>query len=622
MTQRTENSLGAVPGPAGTCFRVWAPGVDKLGLVSGGREYAMTPEADGYFSACVAEIRAGALYQYRVGGRGDFPDPASRFQPQGVHEPSQVVDPQAFSWTDAQWRGIDISRLAIYELHTGAFSPEGTFAGVLRKLPELKKLGVTAIELMPVADFPGERNWGYDGVAPYAPARCYGAPDDLCRLVDQAHALGLAVFLDVVYNHLGPDGNYTGVYSPYYFTDRHRSPWGAGLNLDGEHSGPVRRFFIENACMWIREYHIDGLRLDATHAIEDASAEHFLAELARAARAAAPGRKVHVIAEDNRNLAHMLREPARGGWGLDGVWADDWHHQMRCRLAGDSDGYYQDYSGRVADIALTAQQGWYYTGQVSAFSGKPRGSEPAGIRLRQMVYCLQNHDQIGNRALGERLHHQIDSAAHRAAAALLFFLPQIPLVFMGQEWEATTPFLYFTDHHEELGRLVTRGRREEFKTFKAFSHPELREKIPDPQDPATFEQSRLRWEEREQSPHAEMLRYYQHWLGWRLAHLAEDAPELDDVVVRPLSDSGLSVERGPYLLLVQLVSGGVLEWRGPENRERPGAFEVCFTSEDAGFAPAPAAPAVEVLNAEAARIRFQRPGAVLLQFQVRKEHHA
>ena len=403
-----------------------------------------------------------------------------------------------------------------YELHVGTFTPEGTFRGVLERLPYLKNLGITAIELMPVADFPGNRNWGYDGVALFAPARCYGEPGDLRALVDAAHQHGLAVYLDVVYNHLGPDGAYANVFSPHYFTDRHQSPWGSGVNLDGPHSAEVRRFFIENALHWVHEYHIDGLRLDATHAMQDDSPVHFLAELTTTVREQS-GRPVLFVAEDHRNLARMLRPVAAGGWGIDAVWADDFHHQARVHVAHDHEGYYADFTGRAEDLATTLRQGWFFSGQHSTFLGGPRGSDPSGLSPKQFVVCIQNHDQIGNRADGARLHHEVDEGTFRALSTLLLLLPQTPLLFMGQEWAASSPFLFFTDHADDLGRKVTEGRRQEFSAFAAFADPARRAAIPDPQDPRTFARSRLQWDEAERDPHARMRRLYQRLLEIRHA---------------------------------------------------------------------------------------------------------
>ena len=543
-------SLGAWPDHEQTHFRVWAPKAKTVSAVierpnGPAQTAALARDGEGYFSVALPRFPAGTLYRYSVDGRGPFPDPASRRQPHGVHGPSMIVDP-AFDWTDEAWPGCSQDRLVFYELHVGTFTPQGTFAAAQAKLPQLKELGVTAVELMPVADFPGRWNWGYDGVSLFAPARCYGTPEDLRAFVNAAHRLGLAVFMDVVYNHLGPDGNYLGVYSDFYFTDRHQSPWGAGVNLDGEHSGPVRSFFIENAQHWIHEYHMDGLRLDATHAMVDEGPRHFLAELSDQVRRSSPERRVFLVAEDSRNLAVMIRPESEKGWGMDAVWADDFHHQMRRFLAGDHEGYFESFAGTVKDIAATIQNGWFF---------KDAGNRP----YPQYVICIQNHDQIGNRAFGDRLTQSVDEAAFRAASAVLLFAPETPLLFMGQEWGASTPFLFFTDHNPELGKRVTEGRRKEFKNFSAFTDPKKRETIPDPQSPSTFEASRLKWEELSQAPHRDLWRLTQALLRLRQDHPVFRAVDRGHTQAAALTDSILAVRRwsdAGELLLVACLRGG------------------------------------------------------------------
>ena len=613
-------SLGAWPEDGGVRFRVWAPEVQGVAVLLerfGGIPHRLERSADGYFSGLVPGARAGDRYRYRVEGRGDFPDPASRFQPDGVHGPSEVIDSQSFAWSDAGWRNVPLADLVVYELHVGTFSPEGTFAGVLARLPELAELGVTAIELMPLADFPGRWNWGYDGVSLFAPARCYGRPDDLRRLVDAAHRLGLAVLLDVVYNHFGPDGNYTGVYSPHYVSRRHRTPWGDALNIDGPHSAAVRDFFVENALHWLNEYHFDGLRLDATHAIYDDSPRHFLAELSARVRAGCD-RPVHLIAEDHRNLAYMVRPESNGGWGLDGVWADDFHHQIRRLLTGDCEGYFRDFTGTTTDLAVTVRDGWFYRGQFSEHFQEPRGTDPAGLPPRAFVVCLQNHDQVGNRAFGQRLNEQIDPAAYRAASALLLCSPGTPLLFMGQEWAATTPFLFFTDHHRNLGRRVTEGRRHEFRHFSAFHDPQSRERIPDPQAPSTFEACRLDWSECEREPHAGMLRLYRELLRLRRTEPALSEAQGGTFTASAVGDGAVallrrSAEGSPVLIVCQLKGSGEVDLAdlplpGEGARQR---WEVVLTTEDAPFTPEGAPPGVD--RSQATRIAFQRPSAVVLK---------
>ena len=597
-----------------THVRVWAPEHRSVEFVlerDGARELrALERDARGYWSGTFADVAPGATYRYRL-NRDDgriFPDPASRFQPHGVHGPSQVIDP-AFRWTDHDFRAPRRDGLVFYELHVGTFSHEGTFRGVIERLPYLAQLGVTAIELMPLGDFPGDRNWGYDGVAIFAPARCYGTPDDLRRLVNAAHQHGLAVFIDVVYNHFGPDGAYATAFSPYYFTDKHRSPWGDGVNLDGPHSAEVRNFFIANALQWVRDYHVDGLRLDATHALQDEGPRHFLEEFTATVRGHA-SREVLFVAEDHRNLARLVLPADRGGWGLDAVWADDLHHQVRVHVAHDREGYYEDFTGRIDDLAATIRQGWFFTGQRSERTGARRGTDPASLAPRQFVVCIQNHDQIGNRAEGQRLSHEVDLATYRAVSALLLALPETPLLFMGQEWAATSPFLFFTDHHEELGRQITEGRREEFAAFKAFADPELRARIPDPQARETFERSRLQWSELDAPAHTSTLRLYQRLLGLRATSAALRNGARHDFDARQLDEETIAIERrggGEYAWLIARLAGA-----GEARMTGVGGAQVVLTTEDPDLAQDPQ-PIAVTLSGDSAEVRFRRPGAVLLR---------
>jgi maltooligosyltrehalose trehalohydrolase len=622
-------TLGAWPAADGVSFRVWAPDARAVSVVLESGQagtWALDAEPGGYFSGRVKGAGDGVRYRYTVDGRGPYADPASRFQPDGVHGASMVVDAARFAWSDEGWRGIARDDLVAYELHVGTFSQAGTFRGVVEHLPHLQRLGVTAMELMPVADFPGRWNWGYDGVALFAPARCYGEPDDLRFLVDRAHAAGLAVLLDAVYNHVGPDGAALFAFSPWYFTDRHRSPWGAGVNLDGPHAADVRGFLIENALHWIHEYHLDGLRLDATHAMHDDSPRRFLAELTARVRESIADREVILIAEDHRNLAEMVKPEREGGWGLDGVWADDLHHQLRVALAGDRDGYYADYSGSTADIAATLAHGWFFTGQYSSYLGAPRGTDPAGIDLRRFVVCLQNHDQVGNRALGERLHHQIDLAAWRAALVLLLTAPETPLLFMGQEWAATTPFLYFTDHQADLGRLVTEGRRHEFARFATFADAGARERIPDPQACSTVEASRLHWTEATVEPHASILRLHTALLALRrtVPALAASARD-EDVVVDALGADTIAMRRasgpGIVVVVVRLRGHGTSDLTCTRSAggdpQRP--WRVLLSSEDAPFAGDPAPPEIG-WSGNTPVIHFRRPSAVVLAAGAEDDH--
>ena len=616
-----ELTLGARPGADGVQFRVWAPDRRAIDLVLEGREpglrvIPLAKQPDGMFEVLVPGFASGARYRYLIDGEGPYPDPASRFQPGGVHGPSEVVDPARFAWTDSGWRGVAPADLVIYELHVGTFSPEGTFDGVTRRLPDLARLGVTAIELMPVADFPGRRNWGYDGVDLFAPARCYGTPDELRRLVDEAHRLGLAVLLDVVYNHLGSDGNYLARFSADYFSGRHKTPWGPAINLDGPRSAGVRAFFLENALHWLREYHIDGLRLDATHRLFDESPRHFLAELAAVVRESIGDRTVHLIAEDARNLATIVRPVAEGGWGLDGLWSDDFHHELRRYLVGDSEGAFRDFRGSVADLVQTANRGWLFCGEYSIHRGYFRGTDPTGLAPRQFVFCIQNHDRIGNRALGERLNHQVDAATYRAASALLLTAAATPLLFMGQEWAASAPFLFFTDHPQELGRLVKEGRWHEFRDYAAFADPAQRERIPDCQSEQTFLACKLDWSEREREPHAATRRLYQALLQLRRTEPALRSSRLGSFEAVALDADSLTLRRdaapGPSLwAVIRLRGTGTASLRGlPAAHGR--RWELVLTTEDAPFAPVASPPRVD-LGGIAPIVEFAGPATVLLR---------
>ena len=617
-------SLGAWRQGNVTHFRVWAPNARQIEVVletypGTAPVFPIQKSADGYFQGALPEITSGDLYRYRINGHGIYPDPASRYQPRGVHGPSQVIDPGKFAWTDQGWTGIGLEDLTLYEIHVGTFTPIGTFTAAAERLPLLRELGVTAVELMPVADFAGDRNWGYDGVALFAPARCYGAPDDLRRFVNRAHELGLAVHLDVVYSHFGPDGAYASAVSPFYLSFRHKSPWGAAINFDGLHSAPVRQFLIESALHWIHEYHVDGLRLDATHAIVDQSPRHFLAELSGAVRSSLQGsrRRVLLLAEDVRNLAKMVQSEEANGWGMDGVWSDDFHHQMRRCLTGDHDGYFQDFDGTMEDIAATASQGWFYCGQHASFFGQRRGTKPASIPPARLVFFLQNHDQIGNRAFGERLHHSIDLAVYRAAAVLLLLLPQTPLLFMGQEWATSSPFQYFTDHHPELGKLIQEGRRNEFSRFSAFADPQNRDRIPDPQDISTFAASRLNWDERKVQPYLSTLRFYTKLLSLRRTEPALLARGRENFEVGALNEAVLLLRRhtpsAPTLLgVIRLHGAGRDNLQGNllADATKPRQWELLLTTEDSSFAPDPVPLRVELSGPV---IEFARPGAVILK---------
>lgn len=515
-----KNTFGPALHSSGCTFRLWAKPGARVELVLEGEashSVVMVPRQDGIYETTVKDAGPGTRYWFKIDGNGPFPDPASRYQPLGVHGPSQVVDPSQFAWPAEPFSVPPPRELVVYELHIGTWTPEGTFLSAIEKLDILRDLGINVIELMPIAEFAGDRNWGYDGVALYAPSHNYGTPDDLRRLVVEAHRRGIAVCLDVVYNHLGPDGAYHSTFHPAFYSGKHKTPWGDGLNFDQEGRDKVRAYFMESAVQWIRDYRIDGLRCDAVDTIQDDSQPHFLTELTEHVHAAGRqlGKQVFLIAEDARNERRIVLPAASGGHGFDAVWSDDFHHHLRHRLAGDRDGYYQDFDGTTFSIAKTIQQGWSFTGQHTTFWGCNRGTSPEGLTFESRLFCLQNHDQIGNRAFGERLSTQIAPEAYFAASALLLLAPEIPLLFMGQEWAAPQPFLYFTHHNHELGRLVTEGRRNEFAKFSSFSDESQRDRIPDPQSKETFQRSKLDWDLRSAPGHAACLHWYRRLLRIR-----------------------------------------------------------------------------------------------------------
>jgi len=492
MEVKWQLDLGAtVVGPERVQFNVWAPRAQTVSVEFVDQKrpvVAMQPSSQGYFKATVEGVGPGARYRYMLDGKTGRPDPVSRFQPEGVHAPSSVVDPDSFRWADGDWRGIPLRDFIIYELHVGTFTPEGTFEAIIPHLLYLKEnVGITAIELMPVAEFPGGRNWGYDGVYPFAPQSTYGGPEGLKRLVDACHAIGIAVVLDVVYNHLGPEGNYLGEFGPY-FTDRYRTPWGSAINYDGPDSDAVRHYVVSNALYWVTEYHVDALRLDAIHGIFDFSACHILKELAFSVQteAAKLDRHVYVIAESDLNDTRIIDLPARGGYGLDGQWNDDFHHALRVVLTGESLGYYQDFHG-LKDLGTAVRDGFVYSGQYSGHRRRRHGNLSQQVLPGQLVVFAQNHDQIGNRAVGDRLSTQLSYDAIKVARALVLLTPNIPLLFMGEEYGETAPFQYFIEHSDpDLIEAVRQGRRREFAQFGWKP-----EDIPDPQDRATFERSRV-----------------------------------------------------------------------------------------------------------------------------------
>lgn len=494
-TRRHDMTFGAQTGADGVRFRLWAPGCDAVTLCLGSgtheAELPMGACGDGWFERTVRDAGAGTRYRYAVNDSLRVPDPASRFNPDDVHAASEVIDPAAYAWQDAAWRGRPWEEAVVYELHVGTFSPQGSFAGVTARLDHLVALGITAIELMPVADFPGARNWGYDGVLPFAPDSRYGRPEELKALVDAAHARGLMVLLDVVYNHFGPEGNYLHLYAEPFFSRRHHTLWGAAINFDGADSRPVREFFIHNALYWLTEYHFDGLRLDAVHAIADDSTPHILDELAqRVHEAVVPGRHVHLVLENDANEARHL-----GPGRYAAQWNDDIHHALHVIATGEVDGYYADYADDpLRHLGRCLAEGFAYQGEASAYRGHAARGEPsAQLPPQAFVAFLQNHDQVGNRAFGERITRIAPEAAVRAAAVIVLLAPAVPLIFMGEEFAATTPFPFFCDFGDDLRAAVTEGRRHEFRRFARFADPVAQAAIPDPNAPATFAAARLDW---------------------------------------------------------------------------------------------------------------------------------
>ncbi len=506
--------LGATALPNGECrFLVWAPScqsVDIHFVSSPDRLIRMEPDGRGYFQALVPQVSPGTTYFYRLNGSQDRPDPASRYQPQGVHGPSEVVGIHDFSWTDGGWHGLPLEECVFYELHVGTFTQEGTFSAVINELDRIADLGISMIELMPIAQFPGGRNWGYDGVYPCATQNTYGTPRDLQQLVDAAHSRKLGVALDVVYNHLGPEGNYLGDFGPY-FTDHYRTPWGAALNFDGPQSDEVRRFFIESALSWVEDFHIDALRLDAVHSIYDASALPFLAELSDRVSWVAKqlNRPISLIAESDLNDARVVRSTALGGYGLSSQWSDDFHHSLHALLTGETSGYYADF-GQLERLATCWTQGWTYAGEYSRYRQRRHGNKPADSRRVHFVVCSQNHDQVGNRGLGERLSNLIDLEGQKLAAGATLLSSFLPLLFMGEEYGETCPFQYFTSHGDpQLAEAVRNGRRAEFQAFGWAGA------IPDPQAESTFAASKLKHERRMADPHRTLAEFYKTLLHFR-----------------------------------------------------------------------------------------------------------
>jgi maltooligosyltrehalose trehalohydrolase len=529
-------------------FRVWAPDAHAVDLLLGGERLRMESQRTGWWKVA-AEAGAGDTYAFSVDGSEPLPDPRSPWQPEGVFGPSALVDHAAFAWSDQRWQAPPLSAAVIYELHIGTFTPTGTFDEAIARLDHLVALGVTHVEIMPVAQFPGAWGWGYDGVDLYAAQNTYGGPDALKRLVDACHARGLAVLLDVVYNHLGPSGNYLARFGPY-FTARYTTPWGSAINLDGPGSDEVRRFLCDNALMWLRDYHCDGLRLDAVHALLDQSAVHLLEQLADEVEAleAQLGRRLVLIAESDLNDPRLVRSREAGGYGLGAQWSDDFHHALHAALTGERDGYYADF-GALADLAHALRHAYVYEGRYSVGRGRRHGRPTSGLSGHRFVVFSQNHDHIGNRAQGERTAALLSPGRLRMAAALVCLAPFIPLLFQGEEWGVSAPFLYFTDHQDaDLAQAVREGRRNEFTAF-GWNPAD----VPDPQARATFERSKLDWSELEQEPHASLYAWYRS-----LLRLRRETPALTDGDMRATRTAygeaarWLTVARGPIILACNL----------------------------------------------------------------------
>lgn len=549
-------------------FRVWAPRAERVEVKVGERLYPLQQTGGGWWEARVDAGGPGSDYGFVLNGQEPIlPDPRSLWQPYGVHGMSRLLDQSAFAWTDQQWHAPALKDAVIYELHVGTFTPEGTFAAAEEKLEYLKTLGVTHVELMPVASFPGARGWGYDGVDMFAPQEAYGGPSGLKQFVNAAHARGLAVLLDVVYNHLGPSGNYLARFGPY-FTASHHTPWGDAVNFEEAGSHEVRRFFIDNAKMWLRDYHFDGLRLDAVHAYVDRSAIRFMEQLGAEVHALEQetGQHYVVIAESDLNDPRVVTERERGGYGLDAQWSDDFHHALVTLLSGDRSGYYADF-GSMADLAKALREVFVVDGRYSVYRDCVHGRPVEELPAWRFLGYAQNHDQVGNRAKGERLNALVSPGRAKIAAALVMTSPFVPLIFQGEEWAASTPFLYFTDHEPDLGKLVSEGRKKEFAAFGWKP-----EDVPDPQDESTFEQSRLRWDEVAEPEHAGMLGWYRELIALR--RLAPGDLVSADAKVEFSEEGGwLTLRRGRFLVAFSIAVQ-------PTRLSLPARAEIVLKSSD------------------------------------------
>lgn len=519
----------------GRCeFNVWAPFLNKVALkilLPEEKVIPMEKDNEGYWKAAVKCVSPATKYFYLLGDEKQRADPASHCQPEGVHGASQVIDHSAFPWSDRSWQGIPLSEMIISELHVGTFTPEGTFKAIIPRLDELRNIGINALEIMPIAQFPGDRNWGYDGVYPYAVQHSYGGPEGFKHLVNECHKKGIAVILDVVYNHLGPEGNYLRDFGPY-FTEKYKTPWGDAINFDDEYSNEVRNYFIENALYWFRHYHVDALRLDAIHAIFDMGAKHFLHELSERVEAFSQkeGRKFSLIAESDLNDSRIVKPRESGGYGIDGVWCDDFHHSLHTLLTGETKGYYCDF-GKIGHLVKSIREGFAYSGEYSEFRKRNHGNSSRDIPAQQMVVFSQNHDQIGNRMLGERLSTLVSFESMKLAAGVVILSHYIPLLFMGEEYGENAPFLYFVSHSDiALIEAVRQGRKKEFGEFKWQGEP------PDPQSAETFLKSKIQWEKRFEGNHRVLLNFYKHLIALRKTNPAISYPDKKHLTVEGLEE--------------------------------------------------------------------------------------
>jgi maltooligosyltrehalose trehalohydrolase len=502
----------------GVHFRVWAPKALRVSVVVESRpgcEYELMPEGEGYYSGLFNAVRGGDLYRFRLDGEEKYPDPASRFQPEGPHGPSEVIDHSSFPWTDEEWTGPLLKGQVIYEMHIGTFTSEGTWEAAENELPELSRLGVTTIEVMPVADFAGEFGWGYDGVDLFAPTRLYGRPDEMRSFVNSAHRAGLGVILDVVYNHLGPEGCYLDFFSDDYQTDRHMTDWGKSINFDGPRSKHVREFFLSNAGYWIDEFHMDGLRLDATQNIHDESGRHIIGEVTSAVRRSAAGRSTLVIAENETQTTLLLHSEEQCGCGVDALWNDDFHHSARVAMTGRREAYYSDYQGKPQEFVSLLKHGYLYQGQWYSWQKKRRGSPSIGTPPEKFIVYLENHDQVSNSLRGQRLHQITSPGKYRAMTGFLLLSPCTPMLFQGQEFGSSRPFIYFSDLGGEVGALVSKGRKEFIGQFQTLAQPRIQNLIPDPVRPDTFRECKLELSQRKKNPeiylmHRDLLRLRRH----------------------------------------------------------------------------------------------------------------